>query len=259
MPSEMTATDWAAIIGALAWLPQIVGWVRDYFAKPKLAFFPTPNPEIGFSSYGVLVNLQCAISTSVTDAVIERMEVELVHEKGQRLVLPWQGIHETIDEIEMPTGEIERRRRQGKALAMKVTVEELAEKTIMFQDVQFQNSTNEVFRAVENRRDRLAATEPEEQRAAMLIKSDEFTNLSAMARAGLSWQVGEYTATFRIGTAEVTKPFEFRYRFRLDETDIARLRENVDYLVALISHSFAPVGEAPAKTWNWRYPKMLGA
>jgi hypothetical protein len=52
----MTPYDWAAIAGALAWLPQRAGWVHRRFNKPKVRLTPGPTPEIGFSSLGPVFN-----------------------------------------------------------------------------------------------------------------------------------------------------------------------------------------------------------
>ena len=256
MITRLTAIEWAAIVGALAWVPQIITWIREYFAKPTLALFPAASPEIGFSAYGMVLNLQCAISAEVTDAVVERMEAELVHENGQRFVLPWRGLHETLSEVEIPSGEIERHRRQQTALAMKVLVEELAEKIVMFQDLDFQNRALETLRSVELRRDRIAASEPETAVSSLVLRSDEFAELNRALKAGFKWQVGRYDVVFRMKAAERESPFEFRYRFQLSDTDVDRLRENLDLLITNASASFAPEQKAPERAWNWRYPAM---
>lgn len=256
MVARLTPIDWAAILGVLAWVPHLVTWIRDYFAKPTLALFPAASPEIGFSAYGMVLNLQCAISADVTDAVIERMEAELVHEHGQRFVLPWRGLHETLSEIETPSGEIERHRRQQTALALKVLIEELAEKTVMFQDLDFQNREIEALRSVEVRRDRIAAAEPESTRSSLVLKSDEFAELARVVRAGFKWQAGKYDVVFRLKAAERETPFDFRYRFQLSDTDIDRLKENLELVLANGTASFAPEHKAPERAWNWRYPSM---
>lgn len=257
MRTNLTATEWAAIIGALAWVPQIITWVRDYFAKPTLALFPAAAPEIGFSTFGMVLNLPCAISATVTDAVIERMEVELTHERGEKTLLPWRGLHETLAEIETATGEVERHKRQQTALALKVLTEELTEKVVMFQDIDFQARLADRIRAVESRRDRIGATETAPGQSALVLKSDEFAQMDSTIRSGCLWQPGSYDATFRIKAAERTRPFEFSYSFQMSETDVARLRENIEHLVTLLTGIVAPEKAVAEHPWNWRYPALI--
>lgn len=255
----MSVTDWIAIIGALAWAPQIVTWIRDYLAKPRLTLFPAPAAEIGFSTFGTVLNLTCAISAAVDDAVIERMEADLTHENGQRFTLPWRNLHENIAEIETVTGEVERHRRQQTALALKVATVELAEQIILFQDAEFQKRLIGAAAALENRRDHAAKHVVGEDLEVALLKSDEFAHLEQVVRSGMCWQEGTYDVVFRAKIAERRAPFEFRYRFHLTATDIARLRDNIEGLVRLLTSGVMPSRGSPTYTFQWRYPSMLAA
>lgn len=48
----MTWIGWVAIIGAAAWVPQVIFFLYNFFAKPKLKFIPQSTIEVGYSSLG---------------------------------------------------------------------------------------------------------------------------------------------------------------------------------------------------------------
>ena len=49
-----------AILGASAWLPQLVVFISKKFSKPKLTIIPDKDVEIGFTSLGPIFNIQIA-------------------------------------------------------------------------------------------------------------------------------------------------------------------------------------------------------
>src|SRR5437867_4178650 len=96
---NMTPLDWVAIVGAAAWIPQVLGWAARKLTEPSLRLVTGIAPEIGYTSFGPIFNLTCAISAERKDAIIERVSCTLEHERGQRLRLSWARLSETFSQI----------------------------------------------------------------------------------------------------------------------------------------------------------------
>lgn len=255
----MTVIDAAAVIGALSWVPQIFTWIQDRLAKPVVALFTGKAPEIGFCTFGTVLNLSVALSASVTDAAITRMEVELTHEKGQRFILPWMGLSESLAQVETTAGLVEHHKRQQAALALKVITDDLTEQTVLFQDADFQARIIEALGKVEDRRERVYAQNPHGVGVDLVLRSDEFAQLESTVREGFSWQVGSYAATFRIQVAERKQPFAFHFTFRLSETEVARLHDNIERLLVALRGVVDPSLAGENVIFNWRYPTMIAS
>lgn len=44
----MEIIDIIAILGALAWLPQIISWVYNWLKKPKISIYHDGEAEVGY-------------------------------------------------------------------------------------------------------------------------------------------------------------------------------------------------------------------
>src|SRR5258706_5590049 len=130
----MTPAEWAAFVGAAAWLPQIGQWLYGWLARPALRISSGPTIELGYqNNYGQIDNPSLAISTSRKDAVIERMTVEVRHEQGDTHLLTWVALNESFSEIRNPSGETLEVAKNQAAIALKISTLGLTEKKVLFQ------------------------------------------------------------------------------------------------------------------------------
>ena len=88
------ATFILALLGALAWLPQIIYVIYKWLVRPQLRFVPENTTEIGYSSFGPIINQTFAISSSRKDALIERISLVVIHESGTRHDFNWRSLRE---------------------------------------------------------------------------------------------------------------------------------------------------------------------
>lgn len=65
-----------AVIGALAWLPQLFVWVEEKLKRPKLNIINHRLVEIGYTIYGPSINLNLAFSAENDDVFIETVYIE---------------------------------------------------------------------------------------------------------------------------------------------------------------------------------------
>ena len=116
----MTAFDWIAIVGAAAWVPQLVGWIVRRLATPRIRVIPGRSPEIGYTSFGPIFNLPCAISVARKDAIVERITATVTHQNGQSTEFRWTSLSETFSQVRSAEGLTEVGRNQP-AVALKVS------------------------------------------------------------------------------------------------------------------------------------------
>ena len=88
-----------AILGALAWVPQLIQYSRDYFSRPKVRLITGVAPEIGFSTFGPIINIRFAFVVERKDFVISGIKIYLKHSSDEEKMFGWQvkAIHATLE------------------------------------------------------------------------------------------------------------------------------------------------------------------
>jgi hypothetical protein len=252
----LNAFEIAAIVGAAAWLPQLY----RFFVRPKVEVIPHPEVEVGYSSFGPILNVRFAISASRKDAVVEKMQVRVRHERGQTTDLTWVTLNETLSMWRTLSGEAAEQTKSQPAIALKVSSAALVEKLIGFQDVSYLEEKRLLENAVLDRWNRLRRT-GEEAYQEQTVRSDEFSALVAFFGNRFPWQEGSYDATVTAVVAGLKKPVTERFTFRLTENDIERLKANVSttetYYRELVRE--IPADQQTWVSWNWSYPRFLPA
>jgi hypothetical protein len=142
---DWTATDVVAFVGACAWLPQIIGWVSASLAMPKLRVIPAATVEIGYTIFGPIVNLPVSFLVQGTDALIDKITLDTIHEKGDRRSLIWKWLNETQHQIRSANGAITAEVvRNQLAIALRVGLLSQIDRTIGFQDLEFEARSQEL-------------------------------------------------------------------------------------------------------------------
>ena len=67
-------TLYLSILGALAWLPEIIKLIKNIINKPKISIISDKNLELGFTLYGPIINLGLAFSSERKDALITKIK-----------------------------------------------------------------------------------------------------------------------------------------------------------------------------------------
>lgn len=250
----MTAFDWIAVVGAAAWLPQVIGWVARRFTVPRLRVIPGPSPEIGYTTFGPIFNLPCAISAERKDAVIERVTANVTHEHGQQIHFRWASLSETFSQLKNSEGVAAEFARTQTAVALKVSTLVLTEKLVAMQDPTFERGYRPLVTAAGNQQDHFKKIEPENWQQ-LTLKSAEFANLIAFLERRFAWQEGRYTVRLELRIVGVKKPTVQVFSFALSGLEVGRLRENLveteRYIRELI---LQPSQDAKPYRWNWIYP-----
>ena len=248
----MTAFDWAAIIGAAAWVPQIIGWLYQAFTGPRLRVIPSEAPEIGYTSYGPIFNLTCAISVSRKDAIIERLVARLRHERGQVIELHWSTLDEALSQVRGADGFAEVSKHQA-AIALKVSTLLLTEKKIGIQDPTFFSDAQQFlmeFHAHLNQVRRVNGNLNE------VLLSRQFRDLVAYGMERFPWQQGRYTVELEFRMVGLRRPTIERLSFVLTQAQIETLHQNLELLRDVLAEIILPPPAPVIHQWFWVYPRF---
>lgn len=96
--------DVIAILGALAWLPQIFSWIYNWLKKPKLSIYHDGEAEVGYIKNGNAFNLRFSFLARDKHALIDDIELVLTDKDGAHHTLKWMWYSETFYELQGPAG-----------------------------------------------------------------------------------------------------------------------------------------------------------
>ena len=240
------------IVGAAAWIPQVIGWVARLLTKPEVRVIPSRTSAIGHTSLGPIFNLSCAISADRKDAVIERMTATLVHERGQSTEFRWITLNETLSQTRTMEGITEVSKNQP-AVTLKVSTLVLTEKQIGMQERGFEEETRGLVNALTSLDKHLRKTEPDKYQD-LILKSREFADMVEYAKKRFIWQDGRYAVRLQLRIVGVKEPTVQRFQFVLSKNDVERLQQNLDEIERYARNLVQPPKATPLYTWNWVYP-----
>lgn len=252
----ITPTDWVAIIGAAAWLPQITTWVWKIASRPKIRLIHSPVSEVGYNTKGPVLNINGALSATVKDAVIERMTALIRHENGQELFLTWAYVSQTFSQVRSTTGDTAEYHRSQPAVALKVSTQLLTESLLGFQDLKFQETQRTLANALLDRLLQLRRTE--EDSAAAGLHSKELDDYLDFFTRAFPWRAGTYTIRLEIFLTESKGPTVQEFTFVLTKTEEERLRQNIAEIARVTKDFVAntPVDQRGTDSWLWANPTL---
>lgn len=253
----MTATDWIAIVGALAWLPPIVGAVRQLITKPKVRIITQPAPEIGFTTLGSIFNIRLAFSVKNKDLVVTGLSLIITHESGESRTFEWRGITQKMGQMNYPEIGPVPFEKELNVLAMKLVERDIEERFVRFQETAFlQGKANVEKRALK----KLAYLKQHGGLVkATFLKSEEMADVYSYVKQGFFWKAGNYTVQFVLESPEKFEVSDDRYEFSLSPVDIEHLEINKKSIERSYANEINPSeGEEKPEpvAWNWSYPDM---
>lgn len=244
----MTAADIAAYIGAAAWLPQIFSWLYSYFIRPEIKVVQGRAVEVGFTSYGPIVNMPVALLSERKGALINSMKLMVQHTRGRKYDFFWSGLHEFSSNT---VGSLTAAKT---AIALNLVSGSLVEKTVGFQDSEFQRKFIDLTAAA---RTQLAYLKSTNQPAEVQLQSKEFAEVINHFKFSTAWEEGTYSATLQISVLGESKPRSFTYRFDLSNSDMQRLRANNAEIEKYLKDVLVgPPAENANYAWFWAYPEL---
>lgn len=239
-----------AILGALAWLPQLIIIFRNNIIKPVVKIIPENQLEIGYTVLGPIINTSIAIISEKKKALIDKIEIELIHENNDSQKFTWKWFEETLYVVDLPDqrGSLPTRKNQT-AIAINVQKDELVEKKIGFQQNSFQVAQK--LQAQKTIEDAINLANADKQLEDLkALKS--FNDLKDLYENGFNWKVGQYSLKYKVYENSIRTPFIKEISFKMTSLDINNLKSNIDKCLSEIERTYInPEIEIPS--WNWAF------
>lgn len=254
----MTPTEFAAYIGAAAWLPQIIRFFSRWLTKPKLKLISGPTVEIGYTTFGPIINLTTSISVERRDALINKITLNAIHEKGDTRKFTWKWLNEIQHQIRNVEGETAEVSKNQPAVAVKVSTLSLTEKQIGFQDLEYQSETQKINTKMDEQIKyyKEKGDDPVES----LLNSKEFFEARDFFKNSMYWKQGKYIFEVNIQEIRLSTPHKESFSLVLSKDDIEKLQKNTDqletYLRLLLETNKGKGKDLPSPSWNWRTPEI---
>lgn len=243
-----------AILGALAWLPQLIKWIVDRSQKPKLSLFFEKEAQVGYITVGSVFNINLSFLAKQKHALVDNIILEIKDKDGAIFNFAWDWYSETYYEMKAPVGSAIMSKQQT-AIAINAYRDILIEKLVGFQLENFKEKRKpliyKINEAVENQKQSQNINED------AIKQNKDYNDLMRLYDNSMIWKVGSYTAICKVFIAERAKPFISKFNFSLSELEIANLKNNINLAKQLIEYSyFSKPGEVQTGGWLWASPKI---
>lgn len=258
----MEPMGWVAIVGAAAWVPQIITWLYRAFTKAKVSIYLDKYPQVGFSSFGPIFNVNLALLSGKKDIIFNKLTIKLKHESNALYTFEWDGLSEALSEIENPIGTNVMIKKTYLPLAIKVLHTGVAQAFVRFQHRQFKINQKEPYAEALARVNLLKSSGSlnTEEQIEDLVSLPEFDRLMQLFSTEFIWAAGKYTVTFEFGSPNKFKYKKKEYTFRLLQSDIDNLRTNIDnirnYMIQSVKQDTIPDYQFAEIFWKWVYPEL---
>lgn len=251
----MTFIDGIAILGALAWTPHLITLTKNHFTKPKVRIITSKSAELGFTSFGPILNLHLAFSVEHKDVVVSDIKIRLKHTSGEERIFEWQGIKQNVGNMKIPDAGSMPFEKEHSVLAIKLNQTQIEERFIRFQDVAFIASK----KTYENNAVKKIAYLKAEDKydAEKFLREQEMTELYNFTKHSFPWKEGEYIASIEMQSPEDFVLADNVRSFTLSPMDIEELAKNKD----VIEDAYKKIlvgkkDEEPDTVWQWRSPLL---
>ena len=259
--TTMNLTELAALVGALAWAPPIFTAVRSWLTKPALRVITQPSPEVGYTTFGPILNLRLALTVKHRDIVITGVKLRLTHESGEETVFSWRGITQRLGQFNAPQVGTVPFEKELNVLAMKVSEKDIEERFIRFQSLTFLErktdldsiATKKLFWHRQN--DTFSAED--------FLRNQEMTEIYEFIKQSFSWKPGGYRLKFLIESPDAFELTGDEYTFSLTPMHVQDLSSNLSLIDKSYKNEVLPPPETDADraerniVWKWVYPEML--
>lgn len=252
----MKIIDWIAILGALAWTPHLISMVRNWLTKSKVRVITQKHIEIGFTTYGPIVNMRLAFAVENRDIVITDFKVWVTHESGEKKEFEWQGITQQIGKMTMPDSGVMQQEKEHSVLAIKLNQKDIVERSIRFQERSFVKSKRMYMDDVAKKKAYLEAENKYD--ATAFLREPEMTELYSFNKQAFPWKQGKYNITIEMRSPEEFSVLNNKAEFSLSSHDIEQLEKNKNSLE--LDYKYLLIGPQEGDSdihWNWRYPTLI--
>jgi len=253
----MKIIDFIAILGALAWLPHLIRILNEYFSIPEIRIITQRTAEIGFTTFGPILNIRLAFSIKNKEAVISAIKIKLQHASGEERILSWQGIIQRMGEMKNVEGFSIPFEKEQSVLAIKLSPKEIEERLIRFQEDEYHNN-KEIYEAKAAKKLVYLQSKDKTFNVEEYLQTEEMKDLITFITHWFNWKQGEYKIIFEVHSPEKFKIIDNEYKFHLSPLDIEVLEKNKDLIELSFKEELNTIFIKDYKPknliWNWRNP-----
>ena len=253
----MSFTDFAAVIGALAWIPPIFASLRAWLTKPKVRVITQPVPEVGYTALGPIINFRVAFTATHKDIVITGIRLRATHDSGQQVLFSWRGIVQRMGTMTFPEVGALPFEKESDVLALKVALKDVEERFIRFQNQDFLQKKAALEASSIKKLNFLRQNEGFDEQ--VFLRSQEMSEIYSHFRQSFSWKPGTYRLTVLIESPDAFDVVDDEYTFSLSPIQITDLNSNLHHIEKYYSNEIVPLKEGEQIkqiVWKWSYPDM---
>ena len=253
----MKPFEWIALIGAFAWLPHVVIFLKDIFSKPEIRIIIGKTAELGFTTLGAILNLRIAFAVKNKDIVISGIKLRLKHESGEEKVFSWQGIVQNMLQMKSPEGGLIPFEKELTVLAIKLAPKEIEERFIRFQDQAYH--TNKEVYEMKSAKKLIYMQESGNPDFDAFLNSEEMRDLYSFIKQSFNWKSGNYSVIFEIESPEKFILKDNEYKFELTSIDVEHIEKNKGIIERSYEYEVKPKKDEEVRqdlVWAWRNPVL---
>lgn len=243
-----------AVLGALAWLPQIIKWLVNWIRKPKIKIIGDDEAQIGYVAFGSVLNVNLSFISQHKSSLIEDMDLEIIDKNNSTYNFKWAWYGETYYELKAPFASATMGKQQ-KAIAFVSYKDALIEKLVGFQSVDFRERKKELINKINQLIENQKYTG--NINLDVIKQSNEYIDLMRLCDESLIWKKGNYMATCKVYISGNKTPFIYKFSFVLTETDISNLKSNIKLAKLIIEKSYFPDESKIEDSWLWANPAIV--
>ena len=240
-----------AILGALAWsAPIVVPWLYKRIIKPKLIIITHNVIEIGYTTFGPIVNINMSFLSENKEALIKAIKISLRHENNETHIFEWEWFEESLGQMDMGTTGIYSQTKNQKAVALRVKENDIVERKIGFQNSDFKIKYNDLINRTNEAQYRLQRADKD---LSLIVDDVSYNDLQDHLKNSFFWNLGMYTIDVEIFLLGISERAKHSISFRLSNYDKVRLESNIEYCKNFIENSYVTLDPKYSEIWNWVY------
>ena len=249
----MKIIDLVAILGALAWLPQIISWIYHWLQKPMISVYHEEEAEVGFIKFGNAFNIRLSFLARRKHALIDNIELCITDKDGANHTFKWIWYSETLYELQAPTGNATMAKQQN-AIAINAYKDVLIEKFIGFQSSSFLDRRKQLAYKLNSFIENQSTVGKIDADA--IRRSNEYNELLRLYKNSMIWKTGDYSAICKIHIADTDTYMQHSFKFRLSDIEVETLKKNIEFARKIIDVEFINPQQQIEGTWLWTKPSI---
>jgi len=243
-----------SVLGALAWLPSLINFIRNIFLKPKLIINSHEELEIGYTTFGPILNLQLSFLAENKKLLIKKINVQLTHQNKDMQVFNWIWFEEILLEMNMPGGGSVPYRKNQNAVVINIAEDMLIEKKIGFQQNTFRVEYKNLLNALNEDYANIIGSSGDINN---LKTFKNYNNLLNLFNNSFNWKIGKYSVVLQAYIPDRKEPFEHKFDFSLNNLEIQALKTNIEICKKLVEKKYVNNTLEVKDSWIWINPYKL--